>query len=223
MSSVDKVRIFAVDKSSTNEAAEVGEKQIITKIGYALHALNSVFHDFTFNNNVQELIESIDYKEPIVCQSTYIFRQPTKEHEHVNGHQDASFMYVEPLKVVTVLVNTEDFNQDGCCLYFIPGSNKASLDTRLIRNSNQEEFNNGRYFIFTNPIPTYDKEKFIPVPLKAGSVVLIDGLVVHKTENKTAKAHQAYAFTIYDSKNATYSNENWMEYNSNTFLPLNAK
>jgi hypothetical protein len=34
----------------------------------------------------------------------------------------------------------------------------------------------------TGPNPTYEEDRFVPVPIKAGDAIIIHGLVVHKSE-----------------------------------------
>jgi phytanoyl-CoA hydroxylase len=65
-------------ESKAKEIVKDGEKskQIFNKIGHALHALNPVFKEISFDANVKDVFKSLNYKKPIVCQSMYIFKQP---------------------------------------------------------------------------------------------------------------------------------------------------
>ena len=83
LTSTDKIRPFLEKraseilekaKSSPNEKSE--RKKIFNKIGHALHALNPVFKEVTFSSNVKDVFKSLNYVEPVVCQSMYIFKQP---------------------------------------------------------------------------------------------------------------------------------------------------
>ena len=109
----------------------------------------------------------MDFKKPIVCQSMYIFKQP-----HIGGevrpHQDASYLYTEPLKEIGVWIALEDCTVENGCLSFIPGSHKGPLATRFIRNPNKQEFDAGNYLIYTNDNVKYDESAFVPAPVKAG-------------------------------------------------------
>ncbi len=39
---------------------------------------------------------------------------------------------------------------------------------RFIRNPNKEEFDAGKYLIYTNESPLYNEDDFVPVEIKAG-------------------------------------------------------
>lgn len=83
--STDKIRAFLEKKAheilneskeNTNTNAQVPNKKIFNKIGHALHALNPLFKEVTFSDNVKNAVTSLGYKKPVVCQSMYIFKQP---------------------------------------------------------------------------------------------------------------------------------------------------
>lgn len=76
--------------------------------------------------------------------------------------------------------------------------------------------------MFTAPPVQYDNSKFIPVPVKKGSMVVIHGEVVHKSEhNKSNKSRQIYTFHMFDQKNTTYSKQNWLQATAEVpFTPL---
>ena len=44
------------------------------------------------------------------------------------------------------------------------------MDVRFIRNPNKEEFESGKYLIYTNTARTYNTNDFVPVPVKAGKL-----------------------------------------------------
>lgn len=124
LSSVDKIRPFLEAKAK--EILEKNDKsvKIFNKIGHALHALNPVFKEITFDDQIKEIIKSIGYQKPIVCQSMYIFKQPFIGGE-VQPHQDGSYLYTEPLKVTGIWIALEDCTSENGCLEFIPGSHKG--------------------------------------------------------------------------------------------------
>lgn len=86
------------------------------------------------------------------------------------------------------------------------------MANRFIRNPNKEEFEKGNYLIYTNDRTKihWDEDKFVPVPVKAGDALLIDGLVVHKSSaNLSPKSRHIYTFHVYESDNTEFSKENW--------------
>lgn len=159
---------------------------------------------------VKGIAKSLGYQKPLVLQSMYIFKQPFIGGE-VKKHQDGSYLHVEPLKVTGVWIALEDCTVENGCLYFYPGSHKGPLTQRFIRNPNKEEYDSGKYLIYTDlvaPIP--EDDKFIPVPVKAGSAIVIDGLVFHKSgANFSEKSRNIYTFHMYESENAKFSDNNW--------------
>jgi len=88
LTSTDKIRPFLEkgakqilenEKNKQTTATEdqiLAKKTIFNKIGHALHALNPEFKSVTFGEKVKEIFKSLDYHQPIVCQSMYIFKQP---------------------------------------------------------------------------------------------------------------------------------------------------
>ncbi len=86
----------------------------------------------------------------------------------VQVHQDGSYLHVEPLKITGIWIALEDCTIENGTLYFLPGSHKGPLGRRFIRNPNKEEFNNGKYLIYTDDLPTYNEQDFVPVEIKAG-------------------------------------------------------
>ena len=92
---------------------------------------------------------------------------------------------------------------------------------RFIRNPNKEEFDAGKFLIYDGEQPEYDESAFVKVPVKAGSAIVIDGLVVHRSgANFSPNSRHIYTFHVYESENATFSRDNWMEYSPVSFLPL---
>jgi len=82
--------------------------------------------------------------------------------------------------------------QNGC-LWFIPGSHKdeecrqQSNGYHFVRTKNALQGNNhGALVEFAGTRPVYGvgERKFIPVEVKKGSLVLINGNVVHKSDKK---------------------------------------
>ena len=83
-----------------------------------------------------------------------------------------------------VWIALEDATVDNGCLWFIPGSHTSEfrlrktravvelviepIQRRYIRNSNEQEFNDGKMLIFKGEVDQYDASAFVPVEIKAG-------------------------------------------------------
>jgi phytanoyl-CoA hydroxylase len=84
------------------------------------------------------------------------------------------------------------------------------LARRFIRNPNKEEFDQGKYLIYTSDLPQYDEEKFVHVPIKAGDAIVIDGMVVHRSSpNFSPRSRHIYTFHVYEGHNSAFSKDNW--------------
>ena len=67
-------------------------------------------------------------------------------------------------------------------------------------------------FVFTNDSPDYPQKDFVYLPAKKGSCVLIDGLVVHASEeNHSKRGRPIYTFHIYDKKKCEWDPKNWIQ------------
>jgi ectoine hydroxylase-related dioxygenase (phytanoyl-CoA dioxygenase family) len=89
---------------------------------------------------------------------------------------------------------------------------KGPLATRFVRNPNKEEFDNGKFLVYTNGPPkyNYDNSEYVPVPVKAGDAILIDGLVVHRSSaNLSPSSRHIYTFHVYEGDNSVFSANNW--------------
>ena len=86
------------------------------------------------------------------------------------------------------------------------------LLTRMIRNPNKEEFEKGKYLIYTNGVGDfkYEDSDYVAAEVKRGDAIVIDGLVVHRSSaNLSAKSRHIYAFHVYESDRTVFSPENW--------------
>lgn len=139
----------------------------------------------------------------------------------------------------------EDCTQSNGCLSFVPGSHKDGASTkRFVRHSTSQTplrptVNNVEYDATTMPVDqtpnnenveliftgadtkTYRPEEFIPVEVKKGAMVLINGEVVHaSTHNHSEKSRYIYTFHLIDQHGTTYPQENWLQ-SSKPFAKLN--
>ena len=53
---------------------------------------------------------------------------------------------------------------------------------------------------------------YVPVEVKKGSMVLIHGLVLHKSaKNESDRSRLIYTFHVYDEALSTYDKRNWLQ------------
>ncbi|XP_060056358.1 phytanoyl-CoA dioxygenase domain-containing protein 1 isoform X2 [Erinaceus europaeus] len=213
LSSGDKIRFF-FEKGVFDQKVPcatgnflVSPEKSINKIGHALHAHDPVFKCITHSPKMQGLVRSLGFQIPVVVQSMYIF----KPHfgGEVSPHQDASFLYTEPLgRLLGVWLALEDATNQNGCLWFIPGSHTGGVSRRMVRNPAGSV--PGTSFLGSEPIR--DNSLFVPAPVPRGSLVLIHGEVVHKSEqNLSDHSRQAYTFHIMEAAGTTWSPDNWLQ------------
>ncbi|CAD5171992.1 unnamed protein product [Musa acuminata subsp. malaccensis] len=134
---------------------------------------------------------SLDYKRTVVIQSMYIFKQPGISGEAV-PHQDNSFLFTDPPSCTGLWLALEDATITNGCLWAIPGSHKYGLKRRFIRDENGVHFN--------HPSPSYDHKDFVPLEVKAGSLVVIHGDLIHQSfENKSPNSRHALSLNVVDT------------------------
>ena len=221
LTSNDKIRFF-FEKDAVNEKREliVDRHDSLNKLGYAMHWLEPTFKKITFSPKVQNLVRQLGFVKPRVVQSMYIFKNP-----RIGGvvlpHQDATYLSAVPKKSgdrpkeIGVWFPLEDATEENGCLWFIPGSHMTGLHRQSVPTENGK-------FEYTAPLPDYDEKSWVSAPAKKGSVVLIDGLVVHKSAHNSSKyPRPIYTFHIYDAETCDWDPKSWMQMGpGNPFPPL---
>ena len=98
----------------------------INKIGHAMHDLDPVFEAFSYTPELAEIAADLGLTDPLALQSMYIFKQP-----HIGGevgcHQDAPFLYTDPITVTGFWFAIEDATLDNGCLWAQPGGHLGPL------------------------------------------------------------------------------------------------
>ncbi|XP_044849160.1 phytanoyl-CoA dioxygenase domain-containing protein 1 isoform X2 [Mauremys mutica] len=174
----------------------------------ALHAYDPIFKQITHSSKVQELGRKLALEKPVVVQSMYIFKQPGIGGE-VRPHQDATFLYTEPLgRVLGLWIALENATQENSCLWFIPGSHTNGITRRMVRAPPGTI----PCTQFVGSEQTYQDSQFIPVPICKGGLILIHGEVVHKSElNSSEWSRHVYTFHLMEAKDTSWSKENWLQ------------
>lgn len=212
MGSCDKIRFFFEDGALSKDGTLlVDKKHSVNKIGHALHCQSPAFQKVTFSSKMKGLVNAIGFKDPVICQSMYIFKQP-RIGGQVTPHQDSSYLYTTPHRLVGVWIALEDTTLENGCLWFIPGSHKNGVHggRRMVRRVNPEPGSNQTEYIGTEA--QYDDSQFIAGPVKKGTLVLIHGEVVHKSEhNHSDKSREIYTFHLFDQAHCTYDERNWLQ------------
>lgn len=209
LESSDKISYFFEAGALNKDGELLVEPEVsLNKIGHALHELDPVFRKYTLDERVKEATYQLGFEDPVIVQSMYIFKNPGIGSE-VTAHQDASYLYTEPVRVVGFWIALDDATLENGCLWMSRGSHKSGVHRRYIRNPDKDS---DEYLIYTSPPPYYQKNNFTAVPVPKGSCILIHGQVVHFSEpNKSKNSRHAYTFHIVEQKNTTYSKDNWIQ------------
>ncbi|KYO23260.1 phytanoyl-CoA dioxygenase domain-containing protein 1 isoform X1 [Alligator mississippiensis] len=209
LTSGDKIRFF-FERGVFDKKGEflVPKEKSINKIGHALHAYDPIFKQMTHSSKVQELGRKLSLEKPVVVQSMYIFKQPGIGGE-VTPHQDATFLYTEPLgRVLGLWIALEDATQENGCLWFIPGSHTGGVTRRMVRAPPGST----PCVQFLGSEQPYEDSQFIPVPISKGGLILIHGEVVHRSElNSSNSSRHVYTFHLMEAKDTIWSRENWLQ------------
>ena len=205
LESGDKIRFFFEEEAFDENGVLKQEKaKSLNKIGHALHDLDPVFRRFSHTEPLAELADDLGYHDPRVLQSMYIFKQPYIGGE-VNCHQDATFLYTDPVTVTGFWFALEDADQGNGGLWAIPGGHHAPLKTRFYRN----DAGDGTEFEVWDDSP-WDNEKRVPLEVEKGTMVLLHGLLPHMSEaNRSSRTRHAYTLHFIEGS-ASYPAWNWL-------------
>jgi phytanoyl-CoA hydroxylase len=203
VASAGEVRCFFEEEAFDADGCLVVEKsRAINKIGHALHDRDAVFNRFSRDPRLAAIATELGIVDPLLMQSMLIFKQPRIGGEVV-WHQDASFLMTEPQSVVGFWWALEDATLDNGCLWV--ADRRGPLRERYVRR--------GEGFV-TEPLdatPWPRGDDIRPLEVKAGSLVVFDGLLPHASApNRSQTSRLAYSLHIVDGR-AAWSPLNWLQ------------
>ncbi len=204
LSSGDKIRFFFEADAFTETGTLKQSKELsINKVGHALHDLDPVFNEFSRAPQVEQLVTDLGFERPLLLQGMYIFKQPRIGGE-VTCHQDSTFLYTEPQRIAGLWFALEDATVENGCLWAIRGGHTVGLKSRWQRTPRGMEFD----VYDSSP---WDEEKLVPLEVKKGSVIILNGLLPHKSlANRSTKSRHAYTLHVI-SADCSYPETNWLQ------------
>ncbi|KAK6198604.1 uncharacterized protein RJT21DRAFT_122190 [Scheffersomyces amazonensis] len=217
--SSDKIGFFFdVDAFDDSKQLKFPVSQAINKIGHGLHMIEPTFADITLSDKVKAIIKSLKYVDPRVLQSMLIFKQPIDDkvaNERSNAvppHTDGTFLFTEPQTAIGFWFALEDCTIDNGCLSYLPGSHKVyPITKRFVKINQGKDGCNFKSVGENESVKEIPTEGYKTVECKAGSLILINNSVLHKSENnRSKKSRFAYAFHVIDGT-AKYDHLNWLQ------------
>lgn len=202
--SANNISFFFEEKAFDAEGNLNQPKELsINKVGHALHEQDPVFKKFSQSSKISDVLMSLNYKKPVLIQSMYIFKQPGIGGEVV-PHQDSCFLYSDPPSTIGLWLALEDATKENGCLWALPKSHKGGLKRRFLKDADGDRF--------VGESPVYDYSEFVPLDVKAGSLVILHGSLVHRSfENTSPKSRHAYSVHAFESDGCSWAPENWLQ------------
>jgi phytanoyl-CoA hydroxylase len=212
LDSGDKIRFFFEENAFLPDGTlRQTKERSINKIGHALHDLDPAFDRFSRTAEIEQLVSDLGIVDPLLLQSMYIFKQPRIGGE-VTSHQDATFLFTEPLRMVGLWFALEDATIDNGCLWTMPGGHKHGLKSRFMR----AEGGGTRFEVFDDT--PWPEENLQPLEVEKGTLIVLHGLLPHLSrENRSSRSRHAYTLHVVDAS-SDYPEVNWLQRSSE--MPL---
>lgn len=196
---------FEEDAFDAAGALRVPPARAVNKLGHALHDLDPVFAAASYDPRLAALAAELGLEDALALQSMAIFKQPGIGGE-VGVHQDACFLYTEPLSVLGFWVALEEATLDNGCLWVAPGGHRGPLRRRFRRAAG-----GGTEFVALDDTPLPEPPALSPLPAAAGTLVVLHGLLPHWSgPNRSPRRRLAYSLHCVDAA-ADYPDDNWLQ------------
>ncbi|KAH8842242.1 hypothetical protein MCOR27_007290 [Pyricularia oryzae] len=239
LGSGDKIRFF-FEEDAVDDAGNLtkDKSRAVNKIGHYLHALSPPFAKLLGNDGAvakaspAAVARDLGFRDPRCLQSMVICKQP-EIGGAVPPHQDSTFLYTNPPSAVGFWYALEDATLENGCLSFLPGSHRwAPVERRLVRSAGDAagtemadndgpKFPVGEQYGEDKKPAGADADAYVPGEVKAGSLVLIHGNLLHKSEkNLSNKGRIIYTFHVIEGQDAIYDERNWLQPPADGFTEL---
>lgn len=208
----DKIRFF-FEHDAFDDAGNLrqSKEDSLNKLGHAMHDLDPVFNEFSRTPELRAVVDSLQYTDPVILQSMYIFKPPRIGGE-VYCHQDSTFLYTEPESCTGFWFALEDATLENGCMQFIPGAHKGPLKELHYRGED------GNMTFKTLDETPWPEKATVAAEVPAGTLVIFDGRAPHLSgPNLSTSSRHAYTLHVID-RTSHYPKENWLQRSAD--LPL---
>lgn len=233
LDSADRIHFF-LEKDAAAEDGRLkpglAKALSLNKVGHGLHVVDDIFREYSHSAKVTELVNGLGWKDPVLPQSMYIFKQPGIGGE-VTSHQDSCFLYTTPRPTCLGLwLALDAATMENGCLWARPGSHKEPVRRHFQRNS--KHFADGDksapQMVFEDlstdckasewegKMPKDLKEAgFVAAPIEVGDLFVIHGELDHLSLANTSE-HERHTFQLHlvegPGHGVTWSDRNWLQY-----------
>ncbi|PVU96630.1 hypothetical protein BB559_002309 [Furculomyces boomerangus] len=203
---------YFLEEGAVNQEGKlvVDKERSVNKIGHGLHMVNDSFKRISCSDKIAQIAKGLGMKDPRVLQSMLIFKQPEIGGE-VPPHQDSTFLYTDPPSARGFWFALEDCTLSNGCLEYLPGSHSVPIRSRFVRKSEGYGTTFEDLPVDEKDIPEIDNSKYVPLEVKAGSLVLIHGNVLHRSSPNLSKdSRWIYTFHCIEG-DYPYDKKNWLQ------------
>ena len=225
--------------ASTGQLNKAKEKAI-NKIGHNLHNLvpefSAISHTGPIGTRNAAIARRLGFKDPRLLQSMLICKQP-EIGGAVPPHQDSTFLYTKRPSAVGWWIALEDATRENGCLSFKRGSHRRTpVRERFVRvDAGGGKGGEGTGFEKVEGVEGRwpkglecqdededqgenlkdegegDGEEYELGEVEAGTLVLIHGNLLHKSEKNTSqKGRMIYTFHVIEGEEE-YDERNWLQ------------
>lgn len=165
---VDPVESGAILKATTSRKRklkpQLTKQTCLNKVGHGMHVSDEVFRGYSTSAKMQSLVADLGWKNPVIPQSMYIFKQPRIGGE-VTSHQDSCFLHTEPRQSCLGLwLALEPATLENGCMWVRPFSHRERLRRCMYRNPEyfEGEKEGAPQMKFRDCVPSEEKEQCCP-------------------------------------------------------------